>query len=334
MRIHLVLSNLSLQPFESFASLPLLLLNLLLVLAISSLLTVLERKGLAASQRRLGPSQHGWFGFLQIVADGIKLIYKDPSILGLFRSSTSVSDSTFVDYLFPPIWSFLWSYFLFIFWWADFSLHFPLPIIFFAFFLFQGLAHFGLLLCGFLTLSKWTLLGSLRSLIIFLIYDLVLLLSWYILLPHAHSGLFSWETCGLLQSFFYPQSFLPNIFLFPILFLIYFLSALVESGRIPADLSEAESELVSGYNLEFAGFLYALFASAEYSNMLWNSFIIAFLFLNANSFFSLLFLFTLVFLSFLIIRATLPRFRYSDLFSLSWFYLIPFQFLFLALVLL
>ena len=103
MRIHLVLSNLSLQPFESFASLPLLLLNLLLVLAISSLLTVLERKGLAASQRRLGPSQHGWFGFLQIVADGIKLIYKDPSILGLFRSSTSVSDSTFVDYLFPPI---------------------------------------------------------------------------------------------------------------------------------------------------------------------------------------------------------------------------------------
>ena len=176
MRIHLVLSNLSLQPFESFASLPLLLLNLLLVLAISSLLTVLERKGLAASQRRLGPSQHGWFGFLQIVADGIKLIYKDPSILGLFRSSTSVSDSTFVDYLFPPIWSFLWSYFLFIFWWADFSLHFPLPIIFFAFFLFQGLAHFGLLLCGFLTLSKWTLLGSLRSLIIFLIYDLVLLL--------------------------------------------------------------------------------------------------------------------------------------------------------------
>jgi len=89
------------------------------------------------------------------------------------------------------------------------------------------------------------------------------------LLPHCHSGLLSWDSCGLLHSFFFPQlDFLPNLFLFPILFLIYFLSALVECGRIPADLSEAESELVSGYNLEFAGFLYALFASAEYSNML------------------------------------------------------------------
>jgi len=142
MRLELILCNFSYGLFESFAFLPLLLLNLLLVLAISSLLTVLERKGLAASQRRLGPSQHGWFGLLQIVADGIKLIYKDPSILGLFRSSTSVSDSTFLDYLFPPIWSFLWSYFLFLFWWADFSLHFPIPLIFFCLFSIPGTGPF------------------------------------------------------------------------------------------------------------------------------------------------------------------------------------------------
>ena len=90
---------------------------------------------------------------------GVRLLGYTPNYVCAYNVSMLFCDEEHFgfylvhDSLFPPIWSCVWSYFLFTFWWADFSLHFPLPIIFFAFLLLQGLAHFGPLLCGFLTLS-------------------------------------------------------------------------------------------------------------------------------------------------------------------------------------
>jgi NADH-quinone oxidoreductase subunit H len=92
---------------------------------------------------------------------------------------------------------------------------------------------------------------------------------------------------------------------------------------IPIDLIESESELISGYSIEYSGFLYALFASAEYSVILFHSFLLALLFLSYSSFYLIFLHITLIFLFFIIIRSTLPRFKYTNLFTLTYQYLLP-----------
>lgn len=164
---------------------------------------------------------------------------------------------------------------------------------------------------------------------------MILLVSWIILLPHNKIGFNYYElsNIGTINSYIDSQLYLWNIFQYPWLFFIYFIATLVESGRIPSDLTEAESELVSGYNIEYGGFLYALFASAEYSAMFFNSLLITLLLFGGGSILLLFIKFSIIFLLFIFIRATLPRLRYTDLLIFSWYYVIPFQILSLSLLL-
>ena len=105
----------------------------------------------------------------------------------------------------------------------------------------------------------------------YIIYDMILLMCWFILLAHNKLSINSYEIIGTLYSYINSQNEYYNIVYYPWLFIIFFLTILIESGRIPSNLTEAESELVSGYNIEYGGILYALFASAEYSTMFFNS---------------------------------------------------------------
>ena len=104
---------------------------------------------------------------------------------------------------------------------------------------------------------------------------------------------------------------------------------LIEGGRIPVDLIEAESELISGYSIEYSGFLYALFASAEYSVILFHSFLFCVLFMCSSSFYVSYFWITFLFLVFIIVRSTLPRVIYSHLLVSCYHYLLPVPFLYL-----
>ena len=162
---------------------------------------------------------------------------------------------------------------------------------------------------------------------------MILLMSWLLILPHNKLFINNYEIIGTLHSYILSQSEFYNIILYLWLFIIYYITILIESGRIPSDLTEAESELVSGYNIEYSGFLYALFASAEYTAMFFNSIIITCLFFSSNYYYLFLKT-TLIFFSFIIIRATLPRLRYSDLLIFSWYYIIPFQLFILILFIL
>ena len=306
-----------------------LLLIMLIVLSLSSLLTVLERKGLAASQRRIGPSYNGWFGLIQIVQDGIKLIYKD------YNKNNNMNNKYIVI---SCILNFIYSYLLFLFLYIDLILYINISFLLLIVLIVLMINHISIILCGIvINNSKWTSLSSIRLIIIFIIYDIVLLLLFFLLLPinnnpiMFHIYLNNWFN---LNNYILTQYSYINIIKYPILFLIYLLIILIECGRIPIDLIEAESELISGYTIEYSGFLYALFASAEYSVMLFHSFLLSILFFSYHSFSITIVYITIIFLIFIIIRSTLPRVIYTHLLILMYHYIIPIPLIYYLIVLL
>ena len=198
----------------------------------------------------------------------------------------------------------------------------------------QGIGHLGILLTGVFTSSRWTMLGALRSLYLYLSFDLIILLNWILLLPNGrHTASLSG---GLIPLFSDQFSFgeliesqqlgSSNLFCYPLLFISWTFALLIEAGRIPADLSESESELVSGYNTEFGGFAYALLASSEYAVMLFASIMYVLFLLGGGSTIWILYLkVTFVFTFMILVRATLPRLRFFDLFSYIYEYVLPVQ---------
>jgi NADH-quinone oxidoreductase subunit H len=140
------------------------------------------------------------------------------------------------------------------------------------------------------------------------------------------------------------QKFIWNIFILYPCFILFFVSALAETNRVPFDLPEAESELVSGYNVEYSAFTFALFFLAEYSNIILMSFLIVIFFfggwlplfsLNIFYFFFKEFWIIIkvlfVIYLFILVRGSLPRYRYDQLMSLGWKYFLPISLSYLLL---
>lgn len=303
--------------YESIYNIVQLLLIMLIVLSLSSLLTVLERKGLASSQRRIGPSYNGWFGLLQIVQDGIKLVYKD------FYKNNNVNNKYIA---LSCIMNFIYSYILFLFIYIDLILYINISFILLIILILLMINHISIVICGIIiNNSKWTMLSSIRLVIVFIIYDIILLLLFFILLPNNNLGISNiyFNNIFNLNSYVFNQDSYCNLIKYPILFLIYLFIILIESGRVPIDIIEAESELVAGYSIEYGGFLYALFASAEYSVMLFHSFLLSIIFLSYSSFYMVFVYIMIIFLAFIIIRSTLPRVIYTHLLSFSFHYMLP-----------
>ena len=156
------------------------LLRMLIILSLASLLTVLERKGLASSQRRIGPSYNGWFGLVQIVQDGLKLIYKD------YNLNNNVNNKYIV---LSCIMNFIYSCFLFLFIYIDLVLYLNISFILLLVIILLMINHISVILCGFLiNNSKWTMLSSIRLIILFIIYDIILILMYILLLPNNGIG--------------------------------------------------------------------------------------------------------------------------------------------------
>jgi NADH:ubiquinone oxidoreductase subunit H len=296
---------------------------LLWVLLLSSLFTVVERKVLASAHRRKGPSYLGYFGLLQIVADGVKLLFKDWNQLGLFRSSGSITFWSNIRSCLACLWLFVFSYLCVSVLALDIIFKLEIPFLFLLIFAVGGLSHMGIVLTGVLTDSKWTILGAVRACIVYISYDVILLLCWLLLLPEGLCE--SLWTSGTISSLLDSQSSGVSIYTMrcPLIFLLLFLTVLIEVGRVPSDLSEAESELVSGYNVEYGGFMYALMASSEYASLVFGALLLVLLFFGPISTGYLSFLLVLVFTMFILVRGTLPRFRYVDILKLYWCDLMP-----------
>jgi NADH-quinone oxidoreductase subunit H len=306
------------------------------LLLVAAYMTWIERKVIAHIQVRWGPTRVGPFGLLQPIADGIKLFFKEdliPSqvdrVLFLLAPALSVIPAMIASAVIPfggttTLFGLL-----------------PHPVslqitdidvgVLYVFGI-TSLGVYGIVLAGWASNNKYSLLGGLRSSAQMISYELSMSLSVVGVLilvgslrlseiVQAQTG-FAWWL-GVVP--------VPNWFVFsqPLGFIIFFTCALAETNRAPFDLPEAETELVAGFHSEYSSMKFAMFFMAEYANMATGSAVATTLFLGGplgpfgpspvwfiGKVFALLFLF-------IWLRASLPRFRYDQLMTFGWKRLLP-----------
>nr|AIT96003.1 NADH dehydrogenase subunit 1 [Falco longipennis]AIT96005.1 NADH dehydrogenase subunit 1 [Falco longipennis]AIT96007.1 NADH dehydrogenase subunit 1 [Falco longipennis]AIT96009.1 NADH dehydrogenase subunit 1 [Falco longipennis]AIT96161.1 NADH dehydrogenase subunit 1 [Falco longipennis] len=283
------------------------------VLIAVAFLTLVERKVLSYMQARKGPNIVGPFGLLQPVADGVKLFTKEP-----IRPSTSSP----LLFTLTPVLALL----------LAISIWTPLPLPFsladlnlgLLFLLaMSSLAVYSILWSGWASNSKYALIGALRAVAQTISYEVtlaIILLSMIML-----SGNYTLNTLTITQEPLY------LIFSTWPLMMMWYISTLAETNRAPFDLTEGESELVSGFNVEYAAGPFALFFLAEYANIMLMNTLTAILFINPSSLglspelFPMILATKTLLLSFgfLWIRASYPRFRYDQLMHLLWKNFLP-----------
>nr|NP_443658.1 NADH dehydrogenase subunit 1 [Mastacembelus favus]BAB70378.1 NADH dehydrogenase subunit 1 [Mastacembelus favus] len=283
------------------------------ILLAVAFLTLLERKVLGYMQLRKGPNIVGPYGLLQPIADGVKLFIKEP-----IRPSTS---SQFL-FLLAPMLALTLSLTL----WAPIPLPYPLidlnlTILFIL--ALSSLAVYSILGSGWASNSKYALIGALRAVAQTISYEVSLGL--ILLCTIIFTGGFTLQTFNTAQ-----ESIWLIIPAWP-LAAMWYISTLAETNRAPFDLTEGESELVSGFNVEYAGGPFALFFLAEYANILLMNTLSTILFLGAfhiptlpeltSS--NLMLKAASLSLLFLWIRASYPRFRYDQLMHLIWKNFLP-----------
>nr|YP_009675561.1 NADH dehydrogenase subunit 1 [Daption capense]QDD68306.1 NADH dehydrogenase subunit 1 [Daption capense] len=283
------------------------------VLVAVAFLTLVERKVLSYMQARKGPNIVGPFGLLQPIADGMKLFIKEP-----IRPSIS---SPFL-FIMTPMLALLLALTI----WIPLPLPFPLTdlnlgLLFLL--AMSSLAVYSILWSGWASNSKYALIGALRAVAQTISYEVtlaIILLSVIIL-----SGNYTLSTLAITQEPLY------LIFSSWPLMMMWYISTLAETNRAPFDLTEGESELVSGFNVEYAAGPFALFFLAEYANIMLMNTLTTILFLNPSSLnlspelFPMILATKILLLSsgFLWIRASYPRFRYDQLMHLLWKNFLP-----------
>ena len=278
-------------------------------------LTWAERKVAGHMQRRIGPKEVGPFGLLQPFADMIKLLAKEmltPANVDkpiYYLAPVLIFVPVLVSFIVIPFDGFLQA--------KDINVGILVVLAF------SSLSVFSILLAGWGSNNKYSLIGAARSIAQNIAYEIPLMLS---LLPvvfitnslslrdvvEAQKGF--WFIIGKGQFF---------------AFLIYFIAAVAETNRTPFDLPEAESELVSGYHTEYSGMRFALFQFAEFTNVFIVSAIATTFFLGGYNgpilpgiiwFFIKTYFLVFVIMWF---RWTFPRVRFDQLLNFSWKVLIP-----------
>nr|QVM79243.1 NADH dehydrogenase subunit 1 [Grammoptera ruficornis] len=278
-------------------------------------LTLLERKVLGYIQIRKGPNKLGFMGLIQPFSDAIKLFTKEQTFP--YMSNLNL-------YYFSPLMNlflalFLWMCMPFL------TMHFSFNLSFLFFLSVSSLGVYTIMLAGWSSNSNYSLLGSLRSVAQTISYEVSLSL---ILL----SFLFLILSFNILDMKKIQEYIWLIVFLFP-LCLMWVVSSLAETNRTPFDFAEGESELVSGFNVEYSSGGFAMIFLAEYASILFMSMMCVMLFFGGDLILWYFFI-KLGILSFfwVWVRGTLPRFRYDKLMYLAWKSYLPISLNYLMLI--
>lgn len=279
-------------------------------------LTYLERKIIGHIQMRMGPMRVGWHGLLQPIADGLKLFLKEDII-------PDKADK--VVFVIAPIMVLVPAFVVYSV--LPFSPNFYITQVNTGLFLVlavSSLGVFGIVMAGWASNSKYSLLGALRSAAQMLSYEIFL--GFALIGPLMLAGSLN------LQTIVEAQSGVWFIFLQPLAFVVFFIAALAETNRVPFDLPEAETELVAGFHTEYSGMKFAFFFLAEYANIMAVSTVGIAVFLGGwqgipgiplpGIVWYLLKLGAIIFV-FIWIRATFPRYRYDQLMRVGWKFMFP-----------
>jgi NADH-quinone oxidoreductase subunit H len=308
---------------------------ILLFLTVAAVLTYVERRISAFIQDRLGPNRVGPFGLFQPVADLIKILFKEEII-------PANADKTL--HTIAPIISLFVAY----------SIIAVLPIgekiviggkeiklivadvnIGFLYILaLSSMGVYGITLSGWSSNNKYSLLGALRASAQMISYELSLGLSLV--------GVVLVSGSIRIDEIIKSQANVWNIFYQPVGFIIFLVSAFAETNRLPFDLPEAEPELVAGYHTEYSGMKFGAFYLAEYTNVITASLLTTAFFLggwyfpfidiysglnpNIAAILQIIVFFAkagIIIFLFMLVRWTLPRFRYDQLMRLGWQVLLP-----------
>lgn len=272
-----------------------------------------ERKFLGHLQSRLGPMRTGFHGLLQPFADALKMLGKEDLVPG---------GADRVLFLIAPLIAFAPSVLVYsaMPWVAEFTgTSFEVGI--FMIFAITAVFPVGIVVAGWASHNKYSLIGGFRAAAQQVSYEVPLLLSVVGIVMQAGSMRISDIVAAQAGAW--------NVFTQPFAFLIFFIGMLAELNRIPFDMPEAESELVSGYNTEYSSMRFALFFVAEYMNVFTWSLIAALLFLggtNGPLLPGLAWLFVKTYLLVCLViwvRGTFPRVRVDQLMTLAWKVLLP-----------
>ena len=305
---------------------------ILILLTAFAYMTLIERRVIAKIQGRLGPNRAGPFGLLQPVADAMKMAFKEQIVPTQAKRSI---------YLIAPVISVIVALSAFAVipignsWingkpgpWDPLIADINVGLLWIL--SISSLAVYGIVLGGWSSGNRYSLLGSLRSAAQMVSYETSLGL--------ALSGTLMWAGTLSLVGIIHAQLNQGIWFVFaqPLGFVVYIIAAIAEVNRAPFDLPEAEQELTAGYLTEYSGLRWSLYQMSEYINMITTSAVASTLFFGGWSFFGfgleripgvsiLIFLVKVAFFLFLFIwiRATLPRIRYDRLMRFGWQLLLP-----------
>nr|NP_203513.1 NADH dehydrogenase subunit 1 [Terebratalia transversa]AAK95504.1 NADH dehydrogenase subunit 1 [Terebratalia transversa] len=256
--------------------------------------TLLERKILGYAQNRKGPNKVGVGGWLQPILDAVKLLSKD---------LVSPSRSSKVGFFFAPVAMILLSLIFWLNYWSAFSFSYLSKGVLY-FMCVSSLSVYPVFMSGWASNSKYALLGAIRSVAQTISYEISMVL--IILVPLCLVGGFD---MNLMPGFFWVGV------LFPYMVLPWAVTVLAETNRAPFDFAEGESELVSGYNVEYGGVPFTLIFMGEYISILFLSLMTAVLFMGTG----MVWVKTLgVAVVFVLVRSALPRLRYDLIMGLTW----------------
>nr|DBA43610.1 TPA_asm: ND1 [Bombus impatiens] len=275
------------------------LLLMLMIMISVAFLTLFERKILSYIQMRKGPNKLSIKGLFQPFSDALKLLSKEM----IFFNFNNL-------YLYSPMIMFILSLMMwFVYPWVYRFFYVDYSIIYLM--LIMSLMVYPIIMIGWISICNYSILGSLRLMVQMISFEILLFLVFYVLMMMIED-----------YSFFKFVKFQYNIifflYMYP-LYMMFLISMLIDLNRVPFDLIEGESELVSGFNVEYFSSLFVFIFLSEYLNIMFMSLLLTMVFFGFN-WWSINFIFIYLFhlIMFIMIRGVLPRLRYDKLMEMCW----------------